>query len=92
MYICTLYKGKYLLYSEKYAMWSAWKSSSMSKRNLSAREEVFLISPCMEGFATAKGFSYRRQELLKGNEYLTMRTYTHGVIGYLLYAKRSQHE
>ena len=46
----------------------------------------------MEGFATTKGFSYRRQELLKGNEYLTMRTYTHGVIGYLLYAKRSQHE
>src|SRR5213592_4375000 len=28
----------------------------------------------------------------KGSEQHTMRTYTHGVIGYLLYAKRSRHE
>jgi hypothetical protein len=28
----------------------------------------------------------------KGSEYQTMRTYTHGVIGYLLYAKRPRHE
>src|SRR5215475_6419837 len=28
----------------------------------------------------------------KGSEHQTMRTYTHGVIGYLLYAKRSRHE
>jgi hypothetical protein len=25
MYICALYKKKYPLYSEKYAIWSAWK-------------------------------------------------------------------
>src|SRR5437588_11741243 len=28
----------------------------------------------------------------KGSEHQTMRTYTHGVIGYLLYAKRPRHE
>src|SRR5207244_4900438 len=28
----------------------------------------------------------------KGSEYEAMRTYTHGVIGYLLYAKRPRHE
>ena len=38
------------------------------------------------------GFTYRRQRRSKGSEYETMRTYTHGVIGYLLYAKRSRHE
>ena len=28
---------------------------------------------------------------MKGSKHHTMRTYTHGVIGYLLYAKRLQH-
>src|SRR5262245_33423121 len=38
------------------------------------------------------GFSYKGQGRSKGSEYETMRTYTHGVIGYLLYAKRPRHE
>ena len=35
---------------------------------------------------------YKGQEQSKGSEHHTMRTYTHGVIGYLLYAKRPRHE
>ena len=38
------------------------------------------------------GFSYIGQGGSKGSEHQTMRTYTHGVIGYLLYAKRPRHE
>jgi hypothetical protein len=38
------------------------------------------------------GFSYTGQGRSKGSEYHTMRTYTHGVIEYLLYAKRPRHE
>ena len=38
------------------------------------------------------GFSYKEQGRSNGSEYETMRTYTHGVIGYLLYAKRPRHE
>src|SRR5215813_9372903 len=34
----------------------------------------------------------RKEGRSKGSEYETMRTYTHGVIGYLLYAKRPRHE
>jgi hypothetical protein len=37
-------------------------------------------------------FSYKGQGRSKGSEYETMRTSTHGVIGYLLYAKRPRHE
>jgi hypothetical protein len=38
------------------------------------------------------GFSYKGQGRWKGSEHHTMRTYTYGVIGYLLYAKRPRHE
>src|SRR5215510_13669824 len=34
----------------------------------------------------------RKERRSKGSEHQIMRTYTHGVIGYLLYAKRSWHE
>src|SRR5262245_63239845 len=34
----------------------------------------------------------RKEGRSKGSEHQTMRTYTHGVIGYLLYAKRPRHE
>jgi len=37
-------------------------------------------------------FSYKGQGRSNGSEYETMRTYTHGVIGYLLYAKRPRHQ
>jgi hypothetical protein len=37
-------------------------------------------------------FLYKGQGRSKGSEQHTMRTYTHGVIGYLLYAKRPRHE
>jgi hypothetical protein len=37
------------------------------------------------------GFSYKGQGGSKGSEHQTMRTYTHAVIGYLLYAKRPRH-
>src|SRR5436309_3451783 len=59
----------------------------------------FLLSPTMTHFCPEgkgrlcrHGFSYKGQGRSKGSEYETMRTYTHGVIGYLLYAKRSRHE
>jgi hypothetical protein len=49
---------------------------------------------CHEGKGRLRrnGFSYEGQGGSKGSEPQTMRTYTHGVIGYLLYAKRSRHE
>src|SRR5215510_6625854 len=34
----------------------------------------------------------RKEGRSKGSEQRTMRTYSHGVIGYLLYAKRPRHE
>jgi hypothetical protein len=37
-------------------------------------------------------FLYKGQGRSKGSEHHTMRTYTHGGVGYLLYAKRSRHE
>src|SRR2546429_9777388 len=38
------------------------------------------------------GFLYKGQGRSKGSEYEAMRTYTHGVIGYLFYVKRPRHE
>ena len=45
-----------------------------------------------KGGLCTDGFSSRGQGRSKGSEHHTMRTYSHGVIGYLLYARRSSHE
>src|SRR5262244_1216703 len=46
----------------------------------------------MEGWAVPRQFLVKKAGRSKGSEHHTMRTYTHGVIGYLLYAKRPRHE